>query len=141
MQHVDHFLHHWGNLCFLLTFGALAVGLVALILIEWLVPDSDKYGVLKYIKPVLLLLAAGLPALGAALAGIRAHGDFEGSKQRSQRMVAELSEFLDDYDAAISRRSQLEGTAEILIETARVMSEDLAAWQELYGRKRLTLPA
>ena len=29
----------------------------------------------------------------------------------------------------------------MLIETAETMSEDLDAWQELYGRKRLTLPA
>ena len=38
-----------------------------------------------------------------------------------------------------SRR--LDNTADMLIETARVMSEDLAAWQDLYGRKRLDLPA
>ena len=29
----------------------------------------------------------------------------------------------------------------VLITTARVLSEDIAAWQDLYGRKRLTLPA
>jgi hypothetical protein len=29
----------------------------------------------------------------------------------------------------------------MLIRTARLMSEDLDAWQDLYGRKRLTLPA
>jgi hypothetical protein len=34
----------------------------------------------------------------------------------------------------------LDETAEMLLKTARVMSEDIAAWQELYGRKRLSLP-
>jgi hypothetical protein len=29
----------------------------------------------------------------------------------------------------------------MLIATARILSEDVAAWQQLYGRKRLTLPA
>ena len=34
-----------------------------------------------------------------------------------------------------------ETTAKTPIRTARAMSEDLAAWQDLYGRKRLMLPA
>ena len=41
----------------------------------------------------------------------------------------------------MDREIRLEATAETLIRTARVMSEDLAAWQDLYGRKRLMLPA
>jgi hypothetical protein len=35
----------------------------------------------------------------------------------------------------------LNESAEMLIKTARVMSEDLEVWQALYGRKRLALPA
>ena len=44
-------------------------------------------------------------------------------------------------DAVLRQQPQLTRTADTLIETVRVMSEDLAAWQELYGRKRLNLPA
>jgi hypothetical protein len=35
----------------------------------------------------------------------------------------------------------LSETSNLLISTARLMSEDVAAWQELYGRKWLSLPA
>ena len=42
---------------------------------------------------------------------------------------------------SLKHQPQLDHTAEILIETARILSEDIAAWQELYGRKRLNLPA
>ena len=42
---------------------------------------------------------------------------------------------------SIKGDASLDDTAELLITTARVLSEDIAAWQDLYGRKRLTLPA
>jgi hypothetical protein len=45
------------------------------------------------------------------------------------------------YEAAMREGVKLNDTADLLISAARAMSEDLAAWQELYGRKRLTLPA
>jgi hypothetical protein len=78
---------------------------------------------------------------GAALAGSRAHGDFEGSQERSSRMVDALELLEQDYRNATQRDIDLEETSRLLIATARIMSEDLAAWQELYGRKRLMLPA
>jgi hypothetical protein len=49
-------------------------------------------------------------------------------------------EYLNDL-AALVREPRREETAEMLIATARILSEDVAAWQQLYGRKRLTLPA
>ena len=89
----------------------------------------------------MTFLSAGLPALGAAVAGIRVHGDFEGSAERSARMVKELEWLTADYEGAIARGVILNESAEMLIKTAGVMSEDLDVWQALYGRKRLALPA
>jgi hypothetical protein len=56
-------------------------------------------------------------------------------------MIAELNALESTCLSQLERPPQLEQTAEILIETARILSEDLAAWQQLYGRKRLSLPA
>ena len=54
--------------------------------------------------------------------------------------MIELLELLKlDYRKALDRDIGRDETAEMLITTARIMSEDLAAWQELYGRKRLTV--
>ena len=92
-------------------------------------------------KPAVTLLAAGLPALGAALAGIRVQGYFEGSRERSDHMVEILGKLEDDFRKAETHRVALDDTAQMLISTAQAMSEDVAAWQELSGRKRLTLPA
>lgn len=141
MAKVDHFLHRSAERCFHYTFGALCIGLVGLVGIILLLPEHQEHTVLKLAKPWLLLFAAGLPALGAALAGIRVQGEFEDYKERSEHMVAELNELEATYESQLTQQPQLDRTADILIETARVLSEDLAAWQELYGRKQLNLPA
>jgi hypothetical protein len=141
MHKVDHVLHHWADRCFHLTFLALTIGLVALIFIIGFLPEQQEHHLIKLAKPWLLLFAAGLPALGAALAGIRVQGGFDDSKERSERMIGELNALEGHCEALLAQQAQLDRTASTLIETARVMSEDLAAWQQLYGRKRLTLPA
>jgi hypothetical protein len=46
-----------------------------------------------------------------------------------------------DEDYRKTRESNLSETSNLLISTAHAMSEDVAAWQELYGRKCLSLPA
>jgi Protein of unknown function (DUF4231) len=92
------------------------------------------------IRPLLLVFSAGLPALGAALAGIRIHGEFERSEQQSTRAIDSLTLLKADYEAAMRREADIEETAAMLIATSRIMSDDLAAWEELFGRKRLTLP-
>jgi hypothetical protein len=141
MAKVDHALHHWADRCFHYTFGALCLGLVFLVFIILVLPEHQEHDILKLAKPWLLLFAAGLPALGAALTGIKVQGEFEEAKQRSEQMIAELNALESTYLSQLERPPQLEQTAEILIETARILSEDLAAWQQLYGRKRLSLPA
>ena len=141
MHRIDHFLHRWANGCFYLTLVALAFGLAALIVLIAFFPSEQGAYWLKWAKPLLLLFAAGLPALGAALTGIRVQGGFDDSKERSEHMIAELNALEAHCDAVLRQQPQLTRTADTLIETVRVMSEDLAAWQELYGRKRLNLPA
>jgi hypothetical protein len=146
---VDRLLHKTGVSCFLITF---------LILTSFLLGYGDEriFGniaalsehpltalgdVTHFLRPWMLLCTAGLPALGAALAGIRVHGDFESSEQRSALTIDSLTSLKADYEAAMRREGDLDDTAERLIAASRVMSDDLAAWEELYGRKRLVLPA
>lgn len=147
LHHIDHLLHRLGVGCFMVTFVILLLFLGGYGLETWLgtAPGADHGSCfespLSCAKLWVTFLAAGLPALGAALAGIRVQGDFEGSRERSLTMVSALTKLAQNYRTAESRRIDLDETAELLIETAETMSEDLDAWQELYGRKRLTLPA
>lgn len=147
-ERIDHVLHRAGVGCFIATFLILLAFLViygAQAMLGML-PAPAAHGAcfdnpLLCAKPWVTFLAAGLPALGAALAGIRVQGDFEGSRERSMAMLIELDRLADDYRTAESRKIDLDESAELLIATAQTMSEDVNAWQELYGRKRLTLPA
>jgi hypothetical protein len=157
MHNLDHFLHGLAEACFRLTFWLLVAFLAVYGLYHLFSADPVEASLsrffndanievwlekgLKIAKQVVVVFAAGLPALGAALAGIRVQGDFESAKERSERMVDELTALKAEYERAIARATQLDHTAAMLIDTARVMSEDLTAWQDLYGRKRLTLPA
>jgi hypothetical protein len=157
MERIEHFLHGWGLFCFRATIVILSVFAILLIgaLLGLYVPAvGDLYRqhlpflyfegklepILDVSKLLVVLFAAGLPAVGAALAGIGVQGDFEGARERSERTEAELKALKQACEEA-RRNPRLERTAETLIDTARVLSEDLAAWQELYGRKRLNLPS
>jgi len=133
-RRIGNFLHYLGIACFLTTFIALGVFFVSYVIGAL---DTLRNDML----PIIPFLSAGFPALGAALAGIRALGEFEASKERSLHMLNLLNGLKSEYSSAKNRELDLDETAEMLVATARVMSEDLAAWQALYGRKRLSLPA
>ena len=93
-ERIDHVLHRLGVGCFVATFLILLAFLVTYG-IEWMMGATPAAGThggcyenpLLCAKPWVTFLAAGLPALGAALAGIRVQGDFEGSRERSQTML------------------------------------------------------
>jgi hypothetical protein len=145
---IAHFLHTFGDRCFIFTFWMLLLFLAFYAAEVVSAHFTATHGVAMWIehalrgaKPWMIFAAAGLPALGAALAGIRVQGDFDGSKERSAHMVEALISLEAGYQTAVKEGVKLGDTADLLISAARVMSEDLAAWQELYGRKRLTLPA
>ena len=139
-REIDHLLHRLGVGCFVLTSVILAVFL-ALFGLDHLIASTLIETLLVAAKPFVTFLSAGLPALGAAVAGIRVHGDFEASVRRSARTLDQLAELSEDYAGAAKEDIDLDDAADLLIATARVFSEDIAAWQDLYGRKRLTLPA
>jgi hypothetical protein len=97
--------------------------------------DRFPHGIIHLVT----FLAAFLPAFGAALAGIRETGDFHGFAHRSARTVTALENLGSDL-ARAKREVSLEDTSDILVRTAQVLTEDLAAWQSLYSAKRLNLP-
>jgi hypothetical protein len=100
----------------------------------------DALGWLLYrAKTFVTFFAAFLPALGAAIAGIQETGDFEGLALRSAKTANALGE-IDGQIAKILNQPTLDTTAAALLSTAEVLTEDLGAWQSIYGRKHLGLP-
>jgi hypothetical protein len=90
-------------------------------------------------KSYVTFFAALLPALAAAVSGIQETADFEGLSLRSAKTAQELSE-LKARIAEIIKQPTLDSTAAVLLSTAEVLTEDLGAWQSVYGRKHLGIP-
>ncbi|SEE11015.1 hypothetical protein SAMN05444161_4876 [Rhizobiales bacterium GAS191] len=156
LTHLHHQLLHIGDYCFAATAALLFLFMLGFVGwlglrfgIEWVTGvQTPRFlerakcvrQILHGAKPFLIVLAALLPAIGAAVSGIRFTGDFEGYADRSTQTASELDDLKSGYEREIERL-ELDKTATILIETARVMSEDIDGWQSLYTRKRLALPA
>jgi hypothetical protein len=136
---------HWiGDSCFKLTVAVLTV-FFALYLFQmsWGVLVGHAFAELVaswllWGANPLTFLAALLPALGAAVAGIRETGDFDKVAERSEKTAASLEKFSEAIRDA--RQSlTLDDTGDMLLATAQILTEDLAAWQSVYGHKRLEL--
>ena len=154
---IHHMLHHKGDACFVATAGILGIYLLVWVIDRFLLPGAAQaqehagahpHGPLHeileyYIKPIVSIAAAGLPAFGAALSGIRAQGDFEGFAQRSATTHHELTEVEQQIGAllAVPDQISLQAATDVLLAATRVMAKDVSAWQQLYVSKRLTLPA
>jgi hypothetical protein len=140
---VDRMLHGLGMLCFGITFLILMTFVLGYFYMVWTGTVADEASWppwIHWLKLHMIVVSAGLPALGAALAGIRVHADFEGSKGRSDVMRNTLKVLELDYQRAMTQTINLDDTARLVLGAAREMSEDVHAFQELHGRKRLVLP-
>jgi hypothetical protein len=94
---------------------------------------------LSWCTNFVTFFAALLPAAGAAVLGIRETGDFDGFAKRAARTADKLEEVKQDV-AVAKQKLMMDTTTSVLLQTAQILSEDLGAWQSIYGRKRLNLP-
>jgi hypothetical protein len=139
LRRLHHQLHSLGNLCFFAAAGILA-GFIVLLFIQDICQscllDEAQF---RRLGSIVALITAFLPALGAAFAGIRFTGDFDGFAERSAETGAELDLLRERYDLAIDRLD-FDFTAHVLFDTARIMAVDINGWASLYSRKGLILP-
>jgi len=156
LEHLHHRLHTAGNFCFFLTIAMLVIFVVLIGVDAQMQPDpvwlknamsalnmDDTRGptfILEACAPWIGFFASLLPALGAAVSGIRFTGDFDGFAERSAETSEGLKALRESFQNARTRLS-FDTTAAVLFETARLMGNDLLGWRALYGRKALTLPA
>ena len=88
---------------------------------------------------LLTILAAILPAFGAAFYGIRTHGEFELIAKRSDAMSAHLENLRNEIEKTDFVPSyRLLG--QIAENTAEVMSSETLDWRIVFQSKRLVLP-
>ena len=92
------------------------------------------------LKPWVSIIAAGLPAVGAALGGIKFTGEFRSTALRSTAMVSAIDDLEERYDAML-RGTKFKDARRLLLTTASVLSEDINAFRAIFGQRNLTLPA
>lgn len=136
MHHVEHRLHRLGTWLFGAT--ALAcVGLLAIKLSEGVLHNAMLEAVAHPLITAGTIASAVLPAIGAAIYGIRMQGDFAGNAERNEALVRHLSGLRKvvrddpaDFDT-LSRRSR---------RITELLTENQASWLQTFHARPLALP-
>ncbi len=129
MHKLDHRFHQIGLTMFIFTI------LIGLGMLFGLLIDYDRT---KYVTPILGMLSAALPTLGAAIFGIRAAADFAGTAGRAAETARRLAHVCN-----LIRREDIDHgtTARVAEEAAAIMLADLAEWRSTYTHRKLAIPS
>ena len=127
MQTLDHRLHEVGNF---LTGAVIAVCVLFLMgyvaLHHWIVRMTDAF----------IFLTAGLPAVGAAVFGLRGHGEHLLAASRSDSTAAAL----EVMASRLAEAHDAEDLANGLERGASIMLADLNEWTIAYRERSLEIP-
>lgn len=141
-QKMDHKLHAWGETLFWLTLitGCFYIAISAL---YWVFHDrmnSSEWGALKdFVKALATFLGAGLPAVGAALFGIHATGDFRLAGERAALTSSALQQLRRRLGTEM-RAPKRERATQLLLMLTQILTSDLREWAKIYRMRGLTLP-
>jgi len=127
MHELDHRLHRIGNLLMGTVIVTCLVFLAGYELFHsWTIANTGLF----------VLLSAGLPAIGAAVFGLRGHGEHLLAASRSTSTVTALEINL----ARLERVGRLDDLVEELERTAANMIDDLNQWTLAYRERSLEIP-
>lgn len=136
MHRLEHRLHRLG--------GALFITTALICVVHFVVEIADKmelpfapYDYSALLLGVATIASAALPAIGAAIYGIRMQGDFSGSAERSETLHAHLKtlrEVIEEDDLEFDTlRRRVRRLADLL-------TQSVATWRETYHARPLSLP-
>lgn len=134
MHVLEHRLHTLGTVLFALT------AIACIFTLAFKAVNSVAHGLDPLSHPLTIaatIVGAALPAVGAAIYGIRMQGDFAGIAGRNQALAAQLAtlrgviaEDALSFDTLSRRARRVTG----------LLTEDLASWLQTYDARPLTLP-
>lgn len=128
MHELDHRLHLVGEI--VMTSVIAACGLF--LLLNALAP-----GLLKHLTYFFVFVTAGFPALGAAVFGMRGHGEHLLAASRSVNTANSLAA----NSEKLAQVRDIEDLASELQRTAEIMLADLNEWTVAYSERSLQVPA
>lgn len=135
LEHVNHGLHAFGNDLFSATLVSVSLG-IAMVAGYFLMPHPGWSIALK----ITGAAAAILPAIGAALTGIRYALDLETKAERHEDMARELETLSENLTASAVMKRWAD-TREALATLERLLIRDIDQFHSNYARRSLTVPA
>jgi hypothetical protein len=133
-HNLHHRLHVAGQFLFYFT---LLACLLHLLVGHWNVGLGAHF---DDISSWLIILAAALPATGAALAGILGHAEAERVGGQSHAMSLGLNEIVNKLDKE-SAPGTLEELSKIAEEAAHAMTDEVQDWHVLFKGRPIELPS
>lgn len=128
MHKLDHRLHEIGNFLMGAVIASCVLFVAGYILVHELVVGMTN---------IFIVLTAGLPAIGAAVFGLRGHGEHLLAASRSEQTAFGL----ERNAARLAQTGRLEPLANELEATAAIMLADLNEWTLAYRERALEVPA
>ena len=136
MHKLEHRLHNLGTALFLMT-AMLCVALLLFKVVDKMVAIAALDVIAKPFLTATTIGSAALPAIGAAIYGIRMQGDFAGIAERSAALAHNLAVLRQVIDAdALSFDTLRRRVAR----ATDLLTQDLASWLQTYHARPLTLP-
>ncbi|MXO60839.1 hypothetical protein GRI89_14955 [Altererythrobacter salegens] len=127
MHDLDHRLHLVGEL--IMTSVIIACCLYLLL-------SVFAHGLVIRLTPFFVFVTAGFPALGAAVFGLRGHGEHLLASSRSASTAKELAANSEELAVV----TNIEDLARELENTAQIMLSDLNEWTVAYSERSLQVP-
>jgi hypothetical protein len=127
MRRLDHRLHEIGNFLMGAVIASCFLYILGYIFVQHTV---------KELSPLFVFLTAGLPAVGAAVFGMRGHGEHLLAASRS----ANTADALEANAARLAKVRKQEALAAELETTAAIMLADLNEWTLAYRERSLEIP-
>jgi hypothetical protein len=136
MHRLEHRLHHLGTILFAMT-AMICVGLLIYKMMDKMVGMAALDAIAHPVLTATTIASAALPAIGAAIYGIRMQGDFAGIAERSESLAHNLTTLRQVIDADVLSFDTLKRR---VARATDLLTQDLASWLQTYHARPLTLP-
>lgn len=133
MHRLEHRLHRLGGALFAIT--ALVCAGVLGIEVVW--TFSHAPGAHHGLPLGVTVVSAALPAIGAAIYGIRMQGDFAGAAERNAALATQLTEL---RRIVTDEAPGFDGLRRLIRRTAELLTADVSQWVRTTRARPLSLP-
>lgn len=134
MHHLEHRLHRVGGVLFAMTAVICAIVLAG----DLIRPLLFAHAAPHITHPVMItVISAALPAIGAAIYGMRMQGDFAGVAERNTDLAAQL---VGVRLIALDEAPDFDGLRRLVRRTTELLTEDVSQWLRASLARPLSLP-